>query len=204
MTKKSKIFINNAQEARENLEIFLQDLLEEQELHIELELQVNTVQDRSIGFSIEINNKLVLKDFFKKGTHSVDLRVPYEDLNNHLKLSMFNKSRENDTLVQDGKIVEDTNILLNKFQLNNFDILNDSSFYYNKFYYTDNDTGQNEDVKQGFWTNSTLGICFTKPFIEWYQENTTKNISVAQSLEFMATKQDEEFYQELVTKIKKI
>lgn len=204
MTKKLKNSINNAQEARENLEIFLHNLLDEQELHIELELQVNTVQNRRIGFSIELNNILVFENFYSKGDHSVDLRVPYRDLDNQLRLSMFNKSMEYDTLVKDGIILEDTNIIIRKFQINNFDIINDPAFYYNKFYYTDNDTGQDTEVKQGFWTNSTLGINFTKPFIQWYQENTTKNISVAQSLEFMTTKQDEEFYNELVDKIEKI
>lgn len=204
MTKKLKNSINNAQEARENLEIFLQDLLEEQELHIELELRVNTVQNKCIGFAVDFNDNLVFKNFYNEGTYDVVIKVPYSFLENNLRLSMFNKSKEYDTLVKDGIIVEDTNILLSKFQINNFDILNDPTFYYSKFYYIDNDTGLHEEVKQGFWVNSTLGLKFIKPFIEWYQENTTKNISVAQSLEFMTTKQDEEFYKELLTKIKKI
>lgn len=204
MIKKSKNSINNAQQARENLELFLEKLLDEQELHLSLELEVSTAKDSLVGFTVEFNQNSVFKIFYTKGIYNVDLHLPYDCKENEIKLTMFNKSKVHDTLVQDGLIVEDTNIQIIKFHINNFDILGDADFYYNKFYYFDNDIGQSTQVKTGFWSNATLGLKFHKPFVQWYQEHTSKNAVVADSLEFMTSKQDEQFYQELLAKIEKI
>jgi hypothetical protein len=91
----------------------------------------------------------------------------------------------NDTKVDaDGNITQDKCIILADLKINNFDILRDYNLFYKTVTYKNNTNGQFEDAKAGFWNNSTLVLDATIPFVNWYNDNSTKNINLSNSMQY--------------------
>jgi hypothetical protein len=115
------------------------------------------------------------------GPHQVELHLTCNDTN-QLRFGMSGKNSVQDTIVQDGKIVQDKFIKLVKFNIENFDLLKDYDFFYNKLQYFNHDQNQYTSVSEGFWFNSELIVEYQSPFIVWYTGRTNKNTQISPSL----------------------
>ena len=164
----------DAKKAFEDFDLFFKLITEEKELDLGLDLQANECNGLPY-LNIRINDKDLFSDYLTEGKHNLKLKYIIRDETQiTLKISMLHKNPR-DTKVENGKVVKDKFIIISKFKINNFDILDDYHFFSDNFKYVNNNTQTEEEIKTGFWHNSTLSVDFDLPFVAWYQDNTTKN-----------------------------
>jgi hypothetical protein len=111
----------------------------------------------------------------------------------------------NDTLVQNDVIVKDTFLKLTDLRINNYKLLDDYEFFYNKTVYIRHSDNEKIYPSNGFWQNATLKIVFDLPFDLWYNNISTKNAVLSESLKFRTTKNDLELLvEDLEQSLKKL
>ena len=139
---------------------------------------------------MSLNNNEILNSKYSTGLYTFNKQIHLQTNTNILTI----------------QVTENTNSLLHikKFFINNYDLINDHDLFNTKFKYVNNNTNKEENVSSSFWTNASLILSFTTPFTLWYQENTTKNVVISESMAFCATDQDLEYYQMAVDKVKKL
>lgn len=154
-----------------NIDEFIDNLVPN-ELQIEVEYQSDFVIDRPL-ISITLNQIEIYSDKAKEHGQ-ISLNVPVKFQKNYLSVSMTGKPN-NGTIVENGKIIKDTFIKLLKLKINKYSLLDDFDFLHENFIYKHAD-GENDSVKDGFWTNSSLSFEFETPFELWYNSKSKKNV----------------------------
>ena len=200
MTSMTNTF-KSAQEAFENFNTFLAGVIGPESLAVDLKVDVdNYNSDPEI--TVKLNDKIIYTNTLGQGEHSISIRAVLDNPTNRLAFTMTGKNT-GDTLVENGQIVRDKYIKLIDFKINNFDILKDVVLFYQKFWYT---VDQHADtVKPGFWNNNaTLGVDFTRPFTLWYQQQSTSNTVLADSLQYQNTTNHKEITAQVIENIKKL
>jgi hypothetical protein len=163
--------------------------------YITLELELVSTECNGMPHAgISVNDTELFSEELPTGSHKLSFNYDILDQTQfNLLISMSGKNT-NDTMVDaDGNITQDKCIILADLKINNFDILRDYNLFYKTVKYKNNTNGQFEDAKAGFWNNSTLVLDATIPFVNWYNENSTKNINLSNSMQYrkMATVQIE-------------
>ncbi len=174
--------ISNRQEF-ENIDNFFKTLTPSV-IKIEFVLKVEAVTSNP-RFLVTVDDCILFNDTLAEGVHNITLdTVELEPgKKSTLSLSMSGKN-QHDTICHNDTIIKDTFILIEKFTINNFDILLDSDFFYRYFSCTNNSNNESISVSNGFWSNSSLTMTFDNPFELWYNSKSTKNIELAGPLKF--------------------
>jgi hypothetical protein len=176
-TGKSMNSTKNAQEILDNFDDFFLGLAQDNAIKIALDLEVS---DTPI-MEVKVNSKEVYHSQLESGNLTVELTIAPAPIM-QLDISMLGKTQR-DTVLVDNKIVKDKFIIIKRFLINNFDLLQDHNLFYSKFIYLDQQNNKQE-VKAGFWANNTLRLEFTSPFTLWYALNSSKNTQISQSLHY--------------------
>lgn len=186
--------MKTSQQILNNPEEFWQYLTDEQELKIELELEVSGSPD----FRIEINGETVYDQIAEP---LVTINYPYgSNLDIDLNMWMYGKT-DQDTIVEDGKIVKDKFVVIKRFVVNGFSLEKDYNFYYGNLKYYDKDN-QLVNVEQGFWFNEhRLNLTFTKPFICWYLDHASEN-NTSELISYRNSISSNEVYESLFNNLK--
>lgn len=192
--------INSGEQAFNEFDSFFNFLTQDENLSIDLTV-VSSECNGSPRLDVEVDGITISSLVLSEGQHQLQLSHPVKDKSSAcIKISMTGKSNR-DTQVVDGKIVKDKYILIERLLINNFDITADPDLFFGKLKYSNNQ-GLFEPVKNGFWQNSTLHIECALPFVLWYQENTKKNIDLAENLVFQDNKElAAQQYEKLVSKL---
>jgi hypothetical protein len=188
----STMITNNteAQDAFINFDSFYDKIIN---INSYITLEMELISNECNGMphaSISVNDTELFSEELSGGSHKLSFKYDILDQTQfNLSISMSGKNT-NDTMVDaDGNITHDKCIILADLKINNFDILRDYNLFYKTVKYKNNTNGQFEDAKAGFWNNSTLVLDATIPFVNWYNENSTKNINLSNSMQYrkMAT-----------------
>lgn len=142
-------------------------------LELELEITTSTITiDKLPGLEIFINDQSVYQNMFNDGTHNIKIpNINYKE-KNKITLRFFNKG-PTDTVVDNGNIVKDKFVKLDKFILSGIDIIKDPDYFHNEIVYTEHK--QIAKPKAGFWINeSTLTLEFTDPFLQDYNKKSDR------------------------------
>lgn len=189
------IFLNNTAKLNyNNIDNFLETLFSKN-INLELEYESDYVTKQP-SISITLNGIDVFKEQCKT-SNTLKLSLPALQKENNLKISMMGKL-DNDTLVENGKIVKDTYVKLCKLHINNYSLLDDYDFFYQKFVYIDQD-GHKHQAMSGFWSNSSLILNFDMPFDMWYNSVSNKNRAVSDTLKH----QEAENLEKLISTLEK-
>lgn len=141
---------------------FWNKLTNETELVLRLELEVS----KQPNFKITINNDVV---YDQTATEIIEITYPYQQQKD-IEINMWMDGKtDNDTVVdENGNILSDKYIKINRLIVNNFSLEKNYNFYYNNLNYY-NQNNESINVEQGFWFNDhKLNLSFTQPFITWY------------------------------------
>lgn len=151
---------------------------------LELEL-VSTECNGMPTASISVNDIELFSEELPTGSHKLSFKYDISDQTQfNLSISMSGKNTNDTKVDADGNIIQDKCIILADLKINNFDILRDYNLFYKTVKYKNNTNGQFEDAKAGFWNNSTLVLDATIPFVNWYNDNSTKNINLSNSMQY--------------------
>lgn len=191
----------SAQEAFENFDKFLEVVIGPESFEINLTVDVDNYNSDP-EFTVKLNDTIIYNDTLEQGEQSIGIKTVLDKPMNQLTFTMTGKN-SGDTLVENGQIVRDKYIKLIDFKINNFDILKDVVLFHQKFWYTVDQ--QADTVKPGFWNNNaTLGLDFAKPFTVWYQQQSTSNTALADSLKYQNTTNHKEITAQVIENIKKL
>jgi radical SAM superfamily enzyme YgiQ (UPF0313 family) len=160
-----------AESAYLNYDKFLQIVVDRtpgQTIQFEIEFESSVVNQQP---KIEIKfNDAVVFDSPVSGVYKFDLTSMAE---NNLDIRFYGKNPR-DTIINDGKIIKDTFVLIKSFVINGISLLDDADFYYKELSYTEN--GQFTTAKSGFWIDeSVLHFTFTNPFFLDYAQRSNRN-----------------------------
>lgn len=170
--------INRSKLVYENIDSLITELCPN-DLSIDINLAVS-VSKTSPRFEMWFNDLLVFDEYVINGNRELKFNFVNVDKFTKLIFRMSNKLN-GETVIKNGKIVNDTFILIYDLRINNFSLINDINFFHNHLTYCVEKIP--ELPKKGFWkNNSELIISFDNPFIFWYNERTDKNISLATPL----------------------
>ena len=121
-----------------------------------------------------------------------------------LEIGMTGK-KPNSTIVQDGKIVKDTFVKLLDLRINNYKLLDDYKFFFDRTQYVKHENQEKTTPMNGFWQDASLTIEFDLPFDLWYNSVSTKNVILSESLQFRTAKNDlDSLVEELEQSLKKL
>jgi len=179
---------NRSKDACINFADFWQDLIQDHN-PLTLTLCLNVSSRDTARFFVKHNDTELLDQSLDQGQHQITLELEPQ-ATNCLKFGMLDKNSQ-DTVVIDGQIVQDKFIELKEFTVNNFDLLRDYDFFYNRLKYFNRDQDQYTQVSSGFWFNSELIMQYESPFIQWYTQNTYKNTQVSPTLTHRVSSADE-------------
>jgi hypothetical protein len=126
------------------------------------------------NFEIRINNTIVFNKTLTSGEHTIDLCLDRTLLPNESQIEFVMTNKDQfDTKVDDqGNIIADKAILINKLFIDDCDLKNDVSFYRENFYYK----SSNSSPSHGLWNNDPLCLDFKLPFVWWYSNIATHNL----------------------------
>lgn len=172
------------------------------DLLIEVEYESDSVH-KDTKFHIRHNNKTVYDCFLKNETNSIKLNLISNSKKQTLEMSMLNK-KLNSTVVDNGVIVKDTFIKLLGFKINNYDILGDINFYQKMLTYKIHQTDEYLVPMSGFWEDATIILEFDNPFDLWYNNVSTKNAVISNSLKHQSTNNLDVLIKELEENIQKL
>jgi|688.fasta_scaffold192074_2 hypothetical protein len=172
---------NSAEEIYNNFDNFITNLIG-RNLDIDLVIDVNVFENPA-EFYIQFNNVDVYNAEFVNGTHQIRLNLEQSTCSQILRFGMRNK-KENETVLENGKIVKDKFILLKEFRCNNYLLTDDYEFMYNKIRYINTCSNEMEDVKFGFWKNCCIEMQFSNPFDLYYNNNSSLNQNFSDPLVF--------------------
>lgn len=192
--------INSSYQAFINSDLFFDKLLIDNYIKLEIDIISGRV-DTDPSLCISINDTILFFDEVASGGHTLILEYPVTTEKEFcLKITMSGKTVR-DTEIENNEIIRDKFIKLTGLKINNFDLFTDYDLFYSRFKYIDNDSQQLTNINAGFWSNSTLMLTATIPFTTWYNDNSTKNMNIADSLKYRADGLTNETYQKLVKNI---
>jgi len=191
---------NSGEQAFRDFELFFNSLIQDSNLTIDLTV-LSSEYNGAPRLKIQVDDVIISSQLLAEGYHQIQLTHPINEKSAvHIKISMSEKSSD-DTKIVNDQIVKDKYISIERLLINNFDLTADVDLFYSKLRYTNNQ-GVDEPVKKGFWNNNTLHIECSLPFVLWYNENTKKNINLAENLIFRDDKDLAEVqYEKLVSKL---
>jgi hypothetical protein len=173
------------------------------DLVLELEYESDAVSEGAF-FCVTFNDTVIKKISLTEEKSKICLNLIPTKGHQVLELSMSAKG-PNDTLVQNDVIVKDTFLKLTDLKINNYKLLDDYEFFYNKTVYIRHSDNEKIYPSNGFWQNATLKITFDLPFDLWYNNISTKNAVLSESLKFRTTKNDLELLvEDLEQSLKKL
>ena len=124
---------------------------------------------------ISINGQTFYQQMLSIGENVIELSVARQPLGNSstIEFAMTNKA-SNDTKVDElGNILEDKAIVLKELYIDDCDLKHDYEFYNNHFYLKSNKSAPTP----GLWSNDPLCLDFKLPFVHWYSNVSTKNLT---------------------------
>jgi hypothetical protein len=145
-----------------------------------------------------VNNFVIIKEVSNLIMRLVPSQGPQV-----LELCMTGKG-PNDTLVENGNIVKDTFLKLKNLKINNYTLLDDYDFFFNKAEYIRHADDAKMQPMTGFWDNASLKIVFDLPFDLWYNSVSTKNAAISESLKFRAANDLDSLIKDLEQSLKKL
>lgn len=197
----NKLF-KDAQEIFKDITNFIQHIGDEDKIVLKLKTKNSTGITHPkilIQFNEEISDERILTNEVSEIVLSF---IPTQ-VNNTIRIGMREKTNKDTVVDSDGNITKDKSIVLEGFQINNFDLLNDYDFFNNHLKYQNIDTGEIHSPMLGFWTNSDLIINFTTPWFLWYNIRSTKNSTLATELKYREAN-DSDLISELYESWKKL
>lgn len=152
------------------------------DLVLEIEYESDSVTEDAF-FAITFNGVLVKKINLVEEMSKIRLDLIPGNGPQVLELSMFDKG-PNDTRVENGVIVKDTFLKLTDLKINNYRLVDDYDFFFNKTEYIRHRDNEKIQPSNGFWENATLKITFDLPFDLWYNTTSLKNANLSETLKF--------------------
>ena len=181
--------MNSAAEAFFNDNLFFDQLFKDDNINLHLEFEI-VDENSELNLNIELNDKSIVNNKYFTGSHVINETVQVDHGKNRLSITITESKH--------------TTFKLKKIIINNYDLIQDYELFRSQMNFINIDTAQTENVKDSFACNACYNLEFTSPFTTWYQENTTKNVVIAESMSFCATDQDLEYYQMAVDKVQKL
>jgi len=181
--------MNSAAEAFFNDDLFFDQVFEEDNISLYIEFQILDGDD-GVDLSVTLNDQLIAGNKYFCGTYLINEVAKAKNEKNTLHISITDNKQ--------------TTVKLKKIVINNYDLIQDYDLYRSQMKFINLDTAQAENIVDTFAFNASYQLEFTSPFTTWYQENTNKNVVIAESMAFCATDQDLEYYQLAVDKVKKL
>jgi hypothetical protein len=154
------------------------DSLCSKKINIDLEYESDYVTNQP-KICIFLNGVEVYSELCTAQGH-ISLALDANDKENELRLTMTGKL-PGDTIVEDGIIVKDTYLKFSKLHINNYSMLVDYDFFYEKFIHVNEDASFAKAM-MGLWSNSSLMLRFHMPFDIWYNSISKKNCAVSDTL----------------------
>lgn len=167
---------NSAGQALKNLEGFMETLVDNQ---LELGIDITSTEYNGCPeFYVIFNDQCLVRTQLGEGTHVFEFSLESRQINK-LVLGMANKA-VHDTLVEQGQVVRDKSLQINRLLVNKFDLVQDYSFFRKYFRYTCNH--QEQPALPGFWHNGELELEFLAPFVLWYNQRSESNSQIADQI----------------------
>jgi radical SAM superfamily enzyme YgiQ (UPF0313 family) len=142
-------------------------------INVELAVNVSHSKGDLPGLRITYNDDIIYNTTLEEGTHTISLPDLIQADTNKLTVSFFNKD-VNDTIIDEhGNIIKDKYIIINKFVVDEIDLIDDPAYYYGVLTYLEK--GESVQPKAGFWFNdATVIVDFTNPFISDYNKKSNR------------------------------
>jgi hypothetical protein len=193
---------NISQTTFENFDQFFEQLVHRDQVELTLAFEAQECNGAP-QLTVTHNQTVLFDQALSSGMHSVTISVPQQQ-KNCITIKMSGKNPGQDTEVVNGQIVKDKFVVIRKFVIDGFDLLNDQEFFYNVFWYRNNDQDLLQSVTNGFWNNSTLGLDYDGSFFAWYQCNTRKNTELVNDMIYKDLKSMNRDMQTVLTSLKKL
>jgi len=152
------------------------------DLLLEIKYESDSVTDNAF-FAVTFNGVMVKKINLINEMSEIRLELMPGNRTQVLELSMFDKG-PGGTVVENGVIVKDTFFKLTDLKINNYRLIDDYDFFYNKTEYIRHQDNEKIQPSIGFWENATLRIKFDLPFDLWYNTTSLKNANLSETLKF--------------------
>jgi hypothetical protein len=152
------------------------------DLLLEIEYESDSVTDNAF-FAVTFNGVMIKKINLIDEMSEIRLELMPGNVTQVLELSMFDKG-PGGTVVENGVIVKDTFFKLTDLKINNYRLIDDYDFFYNKTEYIRHQDNEKIQPSIGFWENATLRIKFDLPFDLWYNTTSLKNANLSETLKF--------------------
>lgn len=169
-----------SQNTFENFDQFFESLTAVDNIELVLDVTAQECNGKP-RLQVMHNSTTLFDECLATGNHTLKFVID-EQQQNCISATMSEKNPTTDTQMVDGNIVKDKFVVVNKFVLNGFDLIEDQDFFYKHFWYRNGNVEQS--VTNGFWSNATLGLDYPGSFITWYQTNTTKNVALSNDMIF--------------------
>lgn len=159
-----------------NIDNFLDSLTESQTITIKVGLAATI--SKPVGFIIKFNDQVITQQTLSASSDILNTFSVNFNRENTLDLTLEGKG-DNHTVVNDqGEIVEDSFVMLTNLEIDSYDILADEEFINVNSTYI-----PVQPFYKGFWHNSTFSLTIKTPFIDWYNQQTTRNTTVVSDQE---------------------
>lgn len=178
------------------------DGLVSNELFLDVEYESDSV-DYSAYFFIKFNDCIIKKLKLAKEVTKLTLNLIPTTGVQILELGLIGKL-PGGTLVQDGIIIKDTFVKLIDLKINNYKLLHDFNFFFNKTEYTKLQNFKKIKPLDGFWEDASLKIKFEVPFDLWYNNVSTQNTTDSASLKFRTSDNHDDLHSDLEKSLKKL
>lgn len=153
-----------------NIDNFLDTLTESQTITVKVGLAATI--SKPVEFIIKFNDRVITHQTISASSDILNTFSVDSNKENTLELTLAGKRHEHTVVNDQGEIVEDSFIMLSKLEIDSYDILADDEFI------NINSYSPVQPFYKGFWHNSTFGLTIKTPFIDWYNQQTTRNITV--------------------------
>jgi hypothetical protein len=181
--------MKSATESFFNDDCFFDQLFNDKTVNLQIEFQILD-NDSELDVSVQLNNKVIVYKKCSHGSFTINEIITVDSIKNTLVIEIAKNNH--------------STFKLEKIIINNYDLIQDYDLFKSQVKFINNDTNTNQNVVDTFAFNASYKLEFTSPFVLWYQENTTKNVVISESMSFCATDQDLEYYQMAVDKVKKL
>ena len=162
-----------------NIDNFLDSLTESKTVTVKVGLAATI--SKPVEFIIKFNDQVITHQTLSASSDILNTFSVDSNKENILELTLQGKG-DNHTVVNDqGEIVEDSFVMLSKLEIDSYDIFADDEFINNNSTYT-----PVQPFYKGFWHNSTFSLTIKTPFVDWYNQQTTRNTTVVSDQEIQA------------------
>ena len=192
-----------AQQAFDNFEQFLTELMIENERQYEFEIQVTAqASNGDPHLEIRVGDDVKFSGNLPTGKHCIRfLHKNQSSAHMPMVIEMSGKGEYDTQVDEHGNIVADKNVQFNLIKVNNYDFLDDYDFVrtYGEYQTDRGDT----EIKYGLWSNGAITIPFEIPLCSYYNTRSTKNRKIGGALSVTDRSYNEEKTL-LLTQLKKL